>query len=90
MESGFGKDRALVMHNDFIIVGPASDPAGIKSKPVLAALKLISVGSGTFVSRGDDSGTHKAELALWKKADFDLKPLRLSGILSRDRAWAQR
>ena len=73
MESGFGKDRALVMHNDFIIVGPASDPAGIKGKPVLAALKLISVGSGTFVSRGDDSGTHKAELALWKKADFDPK-----------------
>ena len=73
MESGFGKDRALVMHNDFIIVGPASDPAGIKGKPVLDALKLISVGSGTFVSRGDDSGTHKAELALWKKADFDPK-----------------
>ena len=73
MESGFGKDRALVMHNDFIIVGPASDPAGIKGKPVLDALKLISVGSGTFVSRGDDSGTHKAELTLWKKADFDPK-----------------
>lgn len=73
MESGFGKDRALVMHNDFIIVGPASDPAGIKGKPVLDALKLISVGSGTFVSRGDDSGTHKAELALWKQAEFDPK-----------------
>ena len=73
MESGFGKDRALVMHNDFIIVGPTSDPAGIKGKPVLDALKLISIGSGTFVSRGDDSGTHKAELTLWKKADFDPK-----------------
>ena len=73
MESGFGKDRTLVMHNDFIIVGPASDPAGIKGKPVLDALKLISTGSGTFVSRGDDSGTHKAELALWKKAEFDPK-----------------
>ena len=73
MEGGFGKDRALVMHNDFIIVGPASDPAGIKGKPVLDALKLISTGSGTFVSRGDDSGTHKAELALWKKAEFDPK-----------------
>jgi len=62
-----------VMHNDFIIVGPASDPAGIKGKPVLDALKLISTGSVTFVSRGDDSGTHKAELALWKKAEFDPK-----------------
>jgi len=73
MENGFGKDRALVMHNDFIIVGPASDPAGIKGRPVVDALKLISAGNGTFISRGDDSGTHKAELALWKKAEFDPK-----------------
>ena len=73
MENGFGKDRALVMHNDFVIVGPAADPAGIKGMPVVDALKLISAGSGTFVSRGDDSGTHKAELALWKKAKFDPK-----------------
>jgi len=73
MENGFGKDRALVMHNDFVIVGPTSDPAGIKGTAVADALKLISAGSGTFVSRGDDSGTHKAELALWKKAEFDPK-----------------
>lgn len=73
MESGFGKDRALVMHNDFIIVGPAADPAGIKGKPVIAALKLISAGNDTFVSRGDDSGTHKAELTLWRKAELDPK-----------------
>ena len=73
MQNGFGKDRALVMHNDFIIVGPASDPAGIKGMPVVNALKLISAGDDTFISRGDDSGTHKAELALWKKADFDPK-----------------
>jgi len=73
MENGFGKDRALVMHNDFVIIGPASDPAGIKGIAVTDALKLISAGSGTFVSRGDDSGTHKAELALWKKAEFDPK-----------------
>jgi tungstate transport system substrate-binding protein len=73
MENGFGKDRALVMHNDFIIVGPAPDPADIKGKPVVEALKLISMGNGTFVSRGDDSGTHKAELALWKKAEYDPK-----------------
>ena len=73
MENGFGKDRALVMHNDFIIMGPAADPSGIKGKPVIAALKLISVGNGKFVSRGDDSGTHKAELTLWKKAELDPK-----------------
>ena len=73
MENGFGKDRALVMHNDFIIVGPAADPSGIKGKPVIAALKLISAGNVTFVSRGDDSGTHKAELTLWKKAELDPK-----------------
>ena len=73
MENGFGKDRALVMHNDFIIVGPSADPAQIKGKPVVDALKLISAGSGTFISRGDDSGTHKAELALWKKAEYDPK-----------------
>ena len=73
MESGFGKDRALVMHNDFIIAGPAADPAGIRGKPVVDALKLISAGNVTFVSRGDDSGTHKAELTLWKKAELDPK-----------------
>lgn len=73
MANGFGKDRALVMHNDFIIVGPAADPAGIKGKPVVDALKAISAGSAEFVSRGDDSGTHKAELNLWKKAEYDPK-----------------
>jgi tungstate transport system substrate-binding protein len=73
MENGFGKDRALVMHNDFIIVGSAADLAGIKGKSVINALKLISAGDGTFISRGDDSGTHKAELVLWKKAEYDPK-----------------
>ena len=73
MANGFGKDRALVMHNDFIIVGPAADPAGIKGKPVVDALKAISAGSAEFVSRGDDSGTRKAELNLWKKAEYDPK-----------------
>ncbi|MCI0549660.1 MAG: substrate-binding domain-containing protein [Anaerolineae bacterium] len=73
MENGFGKDRALVMHNDFIVIGPQTDPVGIKGKPVIDALKLISGGNGTFISRGDDSGTHKAELVLWKKADYDPK-----------------
>ncbi|MCK6582610.1 MAG: substrate-binding domain-containing protein [Anaerolineales bacterium] len=71
MENGFGKDRALVMHNDFILVGPASDPAGIKGAAVVDALKLVSDNTAAFISRGDDSGTHKAELALWKKTELD-------------------
>ena len=73
MENGFGKDRALVMHNDYIIVGPAADPAGIKGLPVIDAYKVIAASGATFISRGDDSGTHKAELALWKKAELDPK-----------------
>ncbi len=73
MDNGFGKDRALVMHNDFIIVGPASDPAGIKGLPIVDAYKAIAAAGATFVSRGDDSGTNKAELALWKKAELDPK-----------------
>lgn len=73
MQNGFGKDRALVMHNDFIIVGPASDPAGVKGLAVVDALKVVSAGSAEFISRGDDSGTHKAELTLWKKAAFEPK-----------------
>lgn len=73
MEAGFGKDRALVMHNDFIIVGPADDPAGIKGMAAVDALKRITAGDITFVSRGDDSGTHKAELTLWNLAEYDPK-----------------
>ncbi len=71
MEAGFGKDRFLVMHNDFVIVGPKTDPAGIKGKTVLDAYKMIAETKSAFVTRGDDSGTHKAELALWKKAELD-------------------
>jgi tungstate transport system substrate-binding protein len=71
MKNGFGRDRALVMHNDFIIAGPISDPAGIQGMAAVDALKAITLGNTLFVSRGDDSGTHKAELTLWDKAQFD-------------------
>jgi len=70
MAAGFGKERALVMHNDFILVGPSADPAGIKGKPVVEAMQAIPE-DGSFASRGDDSGTNKAELALWKSAELD-------------------
>ena len=72
MEGGFGAERLLVMHNDFVIVGPADDPAGVKGlSSAVEALNKIASASAAFVSRGDDSGTHKAELALWKKAEID-------------------
>jgi tungstate transport system substrate-binding protein len=70
--NGFGIDRRLVMHNDFVIVGPPSDPASLRSQPTLAsAFESIFSSASTFVSRGDDSGTHVKELALWKNAGLD-------------------
>jgi tungstate transport system substrate-binding protein len=71
MAGGFGKDRALIMHNDFIIVGPASDPAAIKGMNAVDAFKAIYAAGATFVSRGDNSGTNAKELALWKSAGLD-------------------
>ncbi len=66
---GYGTKRYAVMHNDFVIVGPPSDPAGIKGmKNVLDALRTIAAKKQPFISRGDDSGTHAKELALWKEA----------------------
>jgi tungstate transport system substrate-binding protein len=73
MEAGWGKDRYLVMHNDYVIVGPSADPAAIKGTPVVDAYKLVAAAGATFISRGDDSGTHKAELSIWKKAETDPK-----------------
>lgn len=72
MDAGNGTDRFLVMHNDFILVGPASDPAGIKGMTSTTdAFTAIFDASAPFVTRGDDSGTHKKELALWKAAGLD-------------------
>jgi len=72
MDGGFGAERLLVMHNDFVIVGPADDPAGIKGDvSAVEALVKIASAAAAFVSRGDDSGTHKAELALWKSGEID-------------------
>jgi tungstate transport system substrate-binding protein len=70
IDAGNGVDRQLVMHNDFIIIGPASDPAGIKgTASALEAFQKIAETESPFISRGDDSGTHKMELELWKKAE---------------------
>ena len=69
---GFGVQRFDVMYNDFVLIGPKTDPAKIKGgKDILAALKSINAAGSSFVSRGDKSGTHAAELALWKAATLD-------------------
>jgi len=69
IEEGYGINRRLVMHNDFIIVGPATDPAKIKGvKSSTEALKQIAKANGLFTSRGDNSGTHSQEKKLWKAA----------------------
>jgi tungstate transport system substrate-binding protein len=68
---GFGVKRFPVMYNDFILVGPKADPAGAKGKDIVAGLKAIKAKGAPFVSRGDRSGTHAAELALWKAAGID-------------------
>jgi tungstate transport system substrate-binding protein len=71
---GQGVKRFDVMYNDFVLIGPKSDPAGVSgSKDIVAALKTIQGKALPFVSRGDKSGTHSAELALWKQAGVDLE-----------------
>ena len=66
---GYGVNRRAVMHNDFILVGPASDPAGCKGiKNIAEAFSRIAQTNASFVSRGDDSGTHRKEQEIWEKA----------------------
>ncbi|UFZ08595.1 extracellular solute-binding protein [Bradyrhizobium ontarionense] len=72
LADGFGVKRYDVMYNDFVLVGPAGDPAGAKGHDILAALKAIAAKATPLVSRGDRSGTHQAELALWKQAGIDI------------------
>jgi len=73
LSEGHGVKRYPVMYNDFVLVGPKSDPAGIKgSNDITAALKEIMAKNVSFISRGDRSGTHSAELNLWKAAGIDI------------------
>ena len=73
VDSGYFVRRRLVMHNEFLIVGPASDPAGLRgSTDPIAAFRKLAAGVAPFVSRGDQSGTHQRELALWKRAGVPL------------------
>jgi tungstate transport system substrate-binding protein len=68
---GLGAQRFDVMYNDFVLIGPKSDAAKVKGKDIITALKAIYARQSPFVSRGDRSGTHTAELALWKAAGLD-------------------
>ncbi len=69
VDEGYGVDRTRIMHNDFVVVGPAQDPAGVRGAGSAArALERIADAQAVFISRGDDSGTHKKEQALWKAA----------------------
>src|SRR6476619_3457345 len=72
LAEGFGVKRFDVMYNDFVLIGPKYDPAGVKVKDIETALKSIQAKAAPFVSRGDRSGTHAAELALWKQAGIDI------------------
>jgi tungstate transport system substrate-binding protein len=72
VDSGVLIDRTELMYNDFVIIGPASDPAGVKGMSVTDALKAIAAKQDVFASRGDNSGTHKKELSLWKSAGLPI------------------
>jgi tungstate transport system substrate-binding protein len=71
MKDGWGKERTLIMHNDFIVVGPAADPAKIKDLGPADAFKAIAAAGATFAARADKSGTSTKELGIWKKAELD-------------------
>jgi tungstate transport system substrate-binding protein len=73
LAEGFGVKRFDVMYNDFVLIGPKADPAGVKGKDIETALKTIKEKIAPFISRGDRSGTHTAELALWKQAGIDIE-----------------
>jgi len=68
---GFGVQRLEVMYNDFVLIGPKADPAATRGNDIVAALKKLATANAPFVSRGDKSGTHAAELRFWKMTDTD-------------------
>ena len=82
VDEEFGVDRRDVMYNDFVIVGPRNDPARTAGKDVIEALKKVEAGKSPFVSRGDKSGTHAAELRYWKQAGIDPSVDKLAGKVS--------
>src|SRR4030081_104215 len=76
LAEGFGVKRFDVMYNDFVLIGPKNDPAAVKGRDIETALRTIEAKAAPFVSRGDKSGTHSAELALWKQAGIDIAAVK--------------
>ena len=76
---GFGLKRSDVMFNDFVLIGPKNDPANVRGKDIVAALTRLGASTQAFISRGDKSGTHAAELRLWKQAGVDAPAPSLKG-----------
>jgi tungstate transport system substrate-binding protein len=76
---GHGVERRAVMYNDFVLVGPKNDPAGVKGRDIAAALGKLVATAAPFISRGDKSGTHAAELRYWKAADVDVSTRKPMG-----------
>lgn len=76
---GFGLKRLPVMYNDFILVGPKADPAGLKGRDIAEALRRLGAGREGFISRGDKSGTHAAELRYWRAAGIDVTTNKPAG-----------
>jgi tungstate transport system substrate-binding protein len=70
---GFGVKRFAVMYNDFVLVGPKADPAGARGSDIASALRKVAAAGAPFISRGDKSGTHAAELRYWKAAEIDVE-----------------
>jgi tungstate transport system substrate-binding protein len=79
LSEGFSTQRRDVMYNDFVLVGPKADPAGVKGNDIAEALKKLAGTSQPIISRGDKSGTHAAELRLWKAAGVDLAAAKPAG-----------
>lgn len=76
---GFGIKRSPVMYNDFVLIGPQADPAGVRGRDVVVALRELLASTAAFISRGDNSGTHAAELRYWKIAGIDAPGAKVTG-----------
>ena len=91
LDAGYGVDRREVMYNDFVLIGPKPDPAKLAGgKDIVAAFKKIAAAKAPFASRGDDSGTEKAEKRLWADAAIDVKAVSGTWYRETGSAWGRR
>src|SRR5262249_54270351 len=90
LAEGQGVRRYPVMYNDFVLIGPKSDPAGVRgTKDIVAALTALKEKKIAFISRGDRSGTHQAELNLWKIAGINIEAAKGAWYRTSDKGWGQ-